>query len=231
MIVAFLASGVAWILLVNGFVFVLLAAAAKTLERTADRTLTWAWLTLFAILQALNEWTDMLAWAAGGGEAFTAIGFLLKVVSFLVLMEFARAGSYAILGGTSGLWIYFGVIITVSAGGLAGWSGLNAASHYALALPAGLWSARVLGRYQALKYPRSNSLLTGAWAMGNYAVVMGLLVPEAPFFPASAVNQASFLAFTGIPAPLLRTLLLCILAASLWLHCWTQRQRPAPAQP
>jgi hypothetical protein len=55
-----------------------------------------------------------------------------------------------------------------------------------------------------------------AAGFGIYAVAAGLIVPAAPFWPANIINQTWFFQQTETPVQLLRGLLACMLAFSVW---------------
>jgi signal transduction histidine kinase/AmiR/NasT family two-component response regulator len=52
--------------------------------------------------------------------------------------------------------------------------------------------------------------------LAGYAMTIGLVVPPAPFFPASHVNHATFLHTTGLPVQLFHGLFAVALTACLW---------------
>jgi signal transduction histidine kinase len=86
-------------------------------------------------------------------------------------------------------------------------SSLEAASRYALALPAALLAARA---FWVLRRDRPAGDVIGrylGWASGifvAYAILAGIIVGPAPFFPASRVNSSAFLAATHLPVEALR---------------------------
>jgi signal transduction histidine kinase len=97
----------------------------------------------------------------------------------------------------------------------------NVASRYLLALPGGLLAAAGLRRQAqgAIGYmglPTIVSFLRAAGiALAIYAFLAGLLVPFAPFFPASWLNEEILNDLLGVPAALFRALVGLILTYSV----------------
>jgi hypothetical protein len=201
-----------------GLGFILLAAAAGVLSRTEKERMPWQWLCLFGFAHGINEWLDLLAFGLKDSPAFSVARLIVMVLSFLFLIEFGRAGSRAIHGKEPGRWIFIPLLLFASLGAFADMSGLNAAARYALGLTGSLWTAMALWRHRHAAHPLSRSLLIAAISMGLYGLATGVVVPQARFFPAAFLNEASFLAFTGFPIQLLRGVLACTAAASVWQY-------------
>ncbi len=117
----------------------------------------------------------------------------------------------------------FGALITTnrlltSGVDVIGNATLEALLRYLLCLPAALLAAFGL-RQQAgrLIGPLQAEHLVGALRIVGfgfviYALVEGLLVPEAPFFPASALNTRALFNATGLPAGLIRAVVGLLIA-------------------
>jgi signal transduction histidine kinase len=97
----------------------------------------------------------------------------------------------------------------------------DASSRYLLALPGGLLAAsglrkQALGSIGALGMPTIISFLraTGV-ALAVYALLTGLLVPSAPFFPANWLNQELIQDLLGVPVALFRALVGLVLIYSI----------------
>ena len=93
-------------------------------------------------------------------------------------------------------------------------------ARYLMALPgvvltaAGLFSqAR---EFRDLGYPRVwRDFRAAAGVFAFYALVAGVVVPRAPFFPASIINQDSFFRLTGIPVQVFRAVCGLLVAISI----------------
>jgi signal transduction histidine kinase len=182
----------------------------------------------FGLLHALNEWLDMFLilgeahWTAYEVRVLVVLRLFVGCLSFVSLLQFG-ACSLAIdrpgrrllpplAVAASAL-----VVAALLASGIA--SGFSArwlltsdlATRYLLALPAILLAAlafrfqRTLPSLRDFMHPgvvRSLAWLTLSFVL--YAFFAGLVVREAPFFPASVFNQRLFLETTGIPVQFFR---------------------------
>jgi diguanylate cyclase (GGDEF)-like protein len=79
-----------------------------------------------------------------------------------------------------------------------------------------LIARRLSGREQQLAF-----LAAAGWIL--YGVAAGLIVPAAPFWPASQLNQQWFLEVTGLPIQLIRGLVACSIAIAIW-GIWGQKR-------
>ncbi len=59
-------------------------------------------------------------------------------------------------------------------------------------------------------------------------VAAGAIVPKSAFFPASVVNQDSFLGLTGVPIQLVRGILALLITYALWMHYEHSRRQGLP---
>jgi PAS domain S-box-containing protein len=198
--------------------FILLAAATWALSRAEKQQLPWKWLCLFGLAHGINEWLDMVAFSLSDSPAFSVVRLIIMAASFLFLIEFGRAGTEAIHGKSPKRWVFIPLLSLAGLGALFGMSGLNAAARYTLGLTGGIWAALALWQHRRAAHPGSRPLFIAALSMGLYGVAAGVVVPHAPFFPASLINHASFFAFTGFPIQLLRGCLACMAAGAVWQY-------------
>ena len=226
MVVQTLQRQLDFIFLVYGLAFVLLAANALSLRRQQARGLPWGWFALSGLAHAAEEWMEMYALGLGGGTATTATGIALHAASFALLLEFGRSGL-----GRPGPWIHLPLLAAAAAGGWAGLPGLDVSVRYALGLTGGLAAAAALLRAaRAAGAPRR--WLGAASALSAlYAVAVGVVVPPAPIFPASLLNESAILAWTGIPLNAIRCAIVLGLAAVLWGFQWQSARRAHPEWP
>ena len=223
MISSFLQTQMDYIFFFYGLGFILLAAVTWPMSGKED-PLPWGWLCLFGLTHGASEWLDMLAFGLGDAPAFAAVRLGLMALSFLFLLEFGRSGAQGPDGRAMGPWIYLPLLVLASLGSLAGLSGLNVSIRYALGLTGTLGAALAFRQYRRAVHPGSRPLLITGLAMGIYGFATGIVVPEAPFFPASLLNQPSFFATTGLPIQLLRGMLACTMAAAVWQHSCLRRR-------
>jgi signal transduction histidine kinase len=166
-----------------------------------------AWLAVTSSPPAWLEWFRLLAMAAAYA---VLLSFGLQVV---ISPEKRERQRWTIAGGILLLWsVALWVVHSTSDPGtdmnLAG----ELLARYGLALPGGLlgaWGFRHEAhrtiepqRWPWVHWPMRLTLL----ALGAFAVCGGLIVPSAPFFPASVINEATLLRTTGIPVAFVRAL-------------------------
>ena len=209
-----------YIYFIYGLSFMLLAVWALMLDGW-DRNLPWRWLAAFGLLHGLNEWLDLLTLSLGDTLTFQWVRLGLMTASFLPLVEFGRRGlaRQGIKALGAWLYFYFPLLALTALGAWAGMSGLNAASRYALALPGGLLAGCALWRAAAAADGAwQPGLRLAAGSMLFYGLAAGLVVPAADVPPASWLNYDGFLAVTGMPIQLVRTLCALGIMAGIWLH-------------
>lgn len=177
------------------------------------------WLSGATVIHGVSEWLTMSALVRGLPDAawLRPGALVLRSVSFVLLAQFA-----VVVLGSRKRWLQVipGLI-------LAGWVGtlvaittatandlgdesvrtLEAVSRYALGTPAALLTARA---FWVLHRERRPGDLVGRYlrwasvAFVVYAIVAGVIVAPAAFFPASRVNASAFLEVTHVPVEVFR---------------------------
>jgi signal transduction histidine kinase len=219
---------------VYGLVFFVLGLAIALQSRRHSRLLLarhLGWLAAFGLLHGLHEWGDLFIPIQQAGLPAPIYSMLLTLQLGLL------AGSYACLFqfGVGLLrplaprwrwvrWVPRAVFLTWAIGTTAlltttsisvvDWqvtSGILA--RYLMGLPgAGVAAVALYTRAPALITPlgltRTRRMLRlAALALGGYAVMSGLVVPPASFFPANQLNTRIVEDALGIPVPVYRALL------------------------
>ena len=207
-----------FIFFVYGLAFLLLSALCLALHHQVAPRLPWLWLGLFGLIHGVNAWQELLAVSVGDSSAFTAIRLGVMAASFLCLIEFGRSGWHQLGGRALSRWLYVPLLAASALGALAGPSGLNAASRYVLGLIGGSWSVLTLFRASKIETVARRSLQLTAGLMAVYAFTIGVIVPQAAFFPASMIHEAAFYIWTGIPVELIRGALAVIICLALWTY-------------
>ncbi len=207
-----------YVFFVYGFAFIVLAAVCAMLQQRNTFRLPWIWFGLFGLIHGLHEWMEVAVFCFGDPKPFAIFRGAVMALSFLFLVEFARAGWWELKGRGLGRWIYIPLLIFVACGGLfGGIAGMLAYSRYALGLVGGLWTAKVLSEAaDKIKSPNSVFLRIMASAMAIYAIAAGLFVLPSPFFPANVINQVNFQRWTGIPIEVFRAVLPIATAIAIW---------------
>ncbi|MBI4319034.1 MAG: sensor histidine kinase [Chloroflexi bacterium] len=180
----------------------------------------------FGLLHGVVEWFEMSMFITEAKSpaqewlAVETVGILLMALSIAFLLLF---GSKLLAGTTSAKWLewapgllfaawFIAVIADLALGGSLSdrWlTNANALARYVLYLPGSVLASMALAfqipQFVEGNMPRIARATAGAAvAFAFNAVVAGLVVPAAPFPPASALNYDSFLALTGVPVQVLR---------------------------
>lgn len=220
---AFLSDQLDFIFFFYGLAFILLGATCWAIARRRTDERYWKMLAAFGLIHGVGEWLDLSALILGDSVAFSTLRISVMTVSFIFLAEFGRM-QVAGRGRAFGRWVYLPAL------------GLIAATWYFYGLAeAGIVSRYTLGFFGSLTASialaiRASHLLglgqVSAYAtMGGfalYAVAAGMIVPVAPFWPASAVNYVAFTGLTGVPIQLVRGVLACWIAFAVWA-IWGQQ--------
>jgi signal transduction histidine kinase/DNA-binding response OmpR family regulator/HPt (histidine-containing phosphotransfer) domain-containing protein len=196
-------------------------------------------LACFGLLHGVGEWMDMFLtlgatyWTASGTAVLKIAGFYFAAASFVCLLQFslritlqdrfrreflARAAwiasslflvavtSYGVLTGFSSQWDILSQILMRYLLGFPG----------AILTAIGFWQQRKLSDIQGLSsYHVDRSLMAMAAVFAFYALLAGLVVPSASFFPASRLNYETFNEAVGIPVQLFRAA--CALLAAYFI--------------
>jgi hypothetical protein len=211
----------------NGLAFFLLAATVFYLRPgPADRA-SWFWLALAALAACVDQWLDMLSPGFGPTTAFRAIQLAAAIVPFVALVEFGRrslpSGGHPArnrrLAWLTSPWLYLPLGIVAATGGFSGqWSGVEATCRWAFGLPGALLAGAVLWRAsQRCGVEERTGFRLAAAALWVYALSAGAIVPEAAFFPASALHEDAFRNVAGIPVDIARAACAWVAMAGLWL--------------
>lgn len=194
------------------------------------------WLAAFGMLHGTHEWFEMYVRAIGS-QGIALPDWLvwsrlaLLAVSFGCLSTYSLTALQLAPGKLTGrIWMltslsWAGLFIIVSAAAVlqtdpADWPLLlDAISRYLLAVPSAalaslaMWTASRSSASQARQEIAAN-LRLGALGFGGYALAQ-VVVQQMPWFPASAINQQVFLAFTGVPIQAVRAVMAALIALGL----------------
>ncbi|MDD5350330.1 MAG: response regulator [Chthoniobacteraceae bacterium] len=214
---AFFLRQLDYVFFVYGFAFIVLAAVCAMLQQRNTFRLPWIWFGLFGLTHGFNEWLEMSTVSVGDSKPFAIVRVAIMALSFVFLLEFGRDGWCKLRGKGPGRWIFLPAMLCVCFGGIfGGLAGTHAGSRYALGFVGSLWTAMTLFEAARVKNENSIYLKIMGVAMAIYAVAAGLIVVKSPFFPASVINQTSFLEWTGIPIQIFRAMLPVATAIAIW---------------
>jgi diguanylate cyclase (GGDEF)-like protein len=214
----FFSAQLDFVLFFYGLAFLLLAGVCLSVRRVHGQINFVHYLGSFALLHGLGEWLDLFALLVGDASAFALARTCLMTVSFVLLMEFARLSASQFGNSVPSRWWYLPLLLLIIVSGLAGGlSAANAAARYTTGLAGSLATAWVLAR-QAKVSPDSDKRLAAmaviTWTL--YGLAAGVIVPRAPFWPANVLNYGWFGHVAHVPIQLVRGLLACFIAFSIW---------------
>jgi len=221
---AFLGAQLDFIFFFYGLAFLLLGAVCFAIGR-AGREGSWAILGLFGFVHGASEWLDLIALIVPDGLEFAAFRTAVMTGSYVFLMEFARQELIRLGWRMPGRWIYVPLVALVVIGGiLAGVVGANAVARYALGFAGSMATGLVFVRHaEQLSGSERRLALSAALGFGLYAVAAGAIAPATPFWPAAVFNYGWFSRSTGVPIQLVRAMLACWIAFSVWA-IWGQKR-------
>jgi diguanylate cyclase (GGDEF)-like protein len=222
---ALLANQLDFIFFFYGLAFILLGAICWTIARSKGRDSAWAALGGFGFVHGICEWLDLAALIVGDAPAFAATRIGLMAASFVLLLEFARLEAWRLGTRVPGRWIYVPLLLLVALVGVFhGIAAAGIAARYAIGLVGAAAASIVLMRVaNNLANSARRYAILAAGGFGLYAICAGLIVPAAPFWPASVVNHGTFAAVTHVPIQLVRGVLACGISFSIWA-IWTEER-------
>lgn len=207
-----------------GLAFILLGTTCLAIARGTPHGQAWAVLSGFAFVHGLGEWLDLTALIVGDGTTFAVVRVILMTVSFVLLLDFARLEAIRLGFNVPGRWLYVPLMMLVALVGVAGGlTAANVAARYAIAFTGAFATGLVLAwGTRTLPAGARYAGISASLGFILYAFAAGAVVPSAAFWPASVVNQGAFAALTGTPIQLIRGLLACWMAFSVWA-IWIQQ--------
>ncbi len=224
----FLVRNLDIVYLIYGFSFMILAVAILVQPRRKSNFKIAGiigMLAVFGFTHGLNEFLDMIQIIKGpGAPSWHTARTTILTFSFIFLFEFGRnlialsKKNFFRRRVTVGLSLFVFFLIFTSGYESSIWP------RYILGFPGGIMTAagfilyykanqKILELFKARTYLY---FLTAAMATGIYGVLAGLIVPKAGFFPASFLNNVSFLNLTGIPVQIFRTICACLIFWSVF---------------
>ncbi len=208
-----------FIFFIYGLAFILLFTFAAALYKEQRSRIPWHWLALFGLTHGLNEWADLLSLSFADNTLLPWARLVLMTVSFVFLLEFGRDSCARLKYFVVGRWVFIPLLLTAaSLAALSGMSGFNAGVRYTFGLCGALAAAFVLYRFSGQQAQGKGALKLAAAGFGLYAMVAGLVVPRACFFPASVFNHDFFLNVTCFPVQLFRAVIATVIAFAIGFY-------------
>ncbi|WP_249779781.1 sensor domain-containing diguanylate cyclase [Bradyrhizobium sediminis] len=225
-IAGFLAAQMDFIFFLYGLAFIFLGAVCFAVARIRGPKSSWIPLGLFGFAHGAGEWLDLSALVVPDTAVFALVRTAVMTASFLFLLEFARQKAIRFgLKPLEGAPLYTALILLVMLGGIVGGVPMAGAfARYGIGFFAAMAAASVFAAHaRGLSGTAKGLALVAAGGFALYAAAAGVIVPAAPFWPANVFNHSWFFQVTGIPIQLVRGLLACVLALSVWA-IWGQLQ-------
>lgn len=224
----FLVRNLDIVYLIYGFSFMILAVAILVQPRRKSNFKIAGiigMLAVFGFTHGLNEFLDMIQIIKGpGAPSWHTARTAVLTFSFIFLFEFGRSlialskKNFFKRRVTVGLSLFVFFLISTSKYESSIWP------RYILGFPGGIMTAVGFILYykanqKTLELFKARTVLyflIAAMATGVYGVLAGLIVPKAGFFPASFLNNVSFLNLIGIPVQIFRTICACLISWSVF---------------
>ena len=178
-------------------------------------------LAVFAMTHSVNEFLDMFKIIYGEFKFLNIAATSLLIISYLFLFSFGYL-LLIISGKKNILWLpiivitlFLGLPLLIDPYSFTVW---NISARYFLGFSGSMIIA-IGFRFYGLKHPDipiKKYLINASIAFGLYGLFAGLFVTKAGFFPASLINNDSFIAFTGIPPQVFRALFAEGVTFSMW---------------
>jgi len=181
-------------------------------------------LGVFGLIHGINEWLDMFTIIRGSQlHMWELTRAVVLTVSYIFLFGFGIRIFYMDLDKVFfKKWIILIISVFVFALIFALKQEHTLWPRYFLCFPGGILTALGFILYyrnnaEALKPFRVRKyFFIAAFSIGIYSVFGGLIVPRADFFPASVINNTSFLNLVGVPVQFFRALCAIMLAWACW---------------
>jgi len=199
--------------------FFLLAYVCYFSGRHTVQRLPWRPLGLFGALYGTEELLEIAAYTLGDSTPLSVVGLLALSASFVCLLEFGLSGVFGREGSKKFRFIPPLLVALSFAGVGSGLDGLDVSVRYILGLPAGLLASAAFFQGARAHRDGGRGLVPAGVFMALYALIAGLVVPAAPFFPASVVNYATFLKACAMPVQFVKLPLVLSMTVSLIFYC------------
>lgn len=212
---AFLHAQLDFIYFCYGLAFLLLGTVSLAIARLRQCG-SWLILGMFGLAHGAFEWLDLVAHATADAPLFALFRIALLTFSYFLLLEFARQQAIDLGVRPPGSWLYIPIGAIVIAAGIGGGLGTaEAAARYLVGFTGALAASWVFACHARNEAAGRWPFLLAAIGLASYAVFTGLVVPAAPFWPASLLNDEWFAETTGIPVQLARGAIAFLIVASI----------------
>jgi PAS domain S-box-containing protein len=201
--------------LLCGLAFIMLAVLCHFLAGQCKER-AWRWLTVFGLLQAAYEWSEMLTASLGDCTAFAVFRLLLLVFSSFFLAHSSEFSFKKIGHSGRSLGLMAAILGLAAAGSVAGIAGLKISVSTVLAMGGGFRAACALLKASRSQDDAGRALRMAGWGMAGYAVTYCSNISSALLLATSGLTQ-SFILFSDLLLPI-RTVIMAGIASALWRY-------------
>ncbi|MFQ3548412.1 MAG: PAS domain S-box protein, partial [Armatimonadota bacterium] len=207
-----------YIIFLYGLGFFILAAICALYNNKDKQTLPWTWLGGFGLLQGLYQWLNLINFIFEESFIVKVIKLCILVCSYIFLFEFARISTKITTGKNISRWLTFIFLGIGCIGSIYGFDALKVAINYCLGFAGGLWAAFcIIVQYRkSKKDSKTKSLFYLGILLIVFSIINAVNVPKISVFPASSLNQDTFIAFSGFPLELVLSFVIFSFAFLLW---------------
>jgi diguanylate cyclase (GGDEF)-like protein len=214
----FLSAQLDFIFFFYGQAFILLGVTCFAIARREENRTSWLALGLFGFVHGAGEWLDLTALVIHDSPVFGIVRAAVMTMSFVLLLDFARQEAIRLGWKMPGRWVYLPLLLLAAAGGAQGGTPVGVAlARYFIGFVAAAATSLIFARLaKGLSGSERRLTIFTAVAFAAYAIAAGVIVPVAPIWPATVVNHAGFAQLTGVPIQLVRGIIACSIAFSVW---------------
>ncbi len=215
---SYLISQTDYLLFLNGFSLIFLSASAYLLK-SGETAIPWKWLGMFAFLQGICRWGELIFFSTGQNSYSKFAHFALVLASFLALFEFGRCvfiNHYQ--KNNNSRWIYVILLLLVGLLGFFGIGELEVAAFFFIGFPGGILCALSFSCLREKVSPKSLSLRIAVVSTAIYWISQLFLLPPMDFLPKILPDMDEITKATGCPAEAMQAVLTFIIGTSLWVY-------------
>ncbi len=208
-----------YLLFIEGVGFALLGGVSLALNNSGKYSLPWKWLGFFGILYGITLWLDIMAVFTGDSQLFKLFRILTLAISLFFLLQFGLRGLQRQEAKNLEQWLGLALFLAGFGGLWYGLFALNMTFRYSLGLVGGFWTAFTfyLAWHQNKNKPGRFYLLALSILFVLFAIFAGLIVPPAGFWPASFLNQDTFVKTFGVPVHVPLIIIVGFMTVCVWL--------------
>ena len=177
MIQSFLMHQIDYLTFITAFSLLIAGIMFASLFLRGKATLPWKWASIFGLLQSIYWFMTMLALSLPDSTTFQVIRLIIFILSFPFHGRVCQARHSYPDRICPGVWTHLVFVLPVTAGGLFGLNGFDAACHVAFALPIGLLAAFILWHESSARVnkPDKSRLRLASIGLSAYIILITVI--------------------------------------------------------